>query len=288
MFLQGSANVPQEKRDFTQIMEFAGNAVHIPYVFMDRQRFLVSLPRGEIVSSKHQRDGFPGFRVGHSPLVMSGKIQFSRPAHGLIRFVQAPQLFQQPRMSEQRLGREQGCPGSSSLLLRAHIGCFGALGITERHRRVSLGQLNPGVVPQRCGQCLQGRQRFQCILPFVGIVFRIGESQAIVRVIGKKLEQRFVNSDCFLPVMGHFAKASFGQQTVGSRQIGRQIECFLRFVGRVLVVSQLCPCRGQSCMRERVIGLRCDCLEERISRGKRVKNAQFGKPFRIQVRCLRV
>ena len=100
MFLQGSANVPQEKRDFTQIMEFAGNAVHIPYVFMDRQRFLVSLPRGEIVSSKHQRDGFPGFRVSHSPLVMSGKIQFSRSAHGLIRFVQAPQLFQQPRMSE--------------------------------------------------------------------------------------------------------------------------------------------------------------------------------------------
>src|SRR5215467_13295007 len=44
-FLQGTPNIPQEKSNFTQVMKFTRDAVLIPYVLMDRQRFLIPLAR---------------------------------------------------------------------------------------------------------------------------------------------------------------------------------------------------------------------------------------------------
>src|SRR5690242_3695479 len=43
--LQGASNVPYEKGNLTQVMKFTRDAVLIPYVLMDRQRFLIPLAR---------------------------------------------------------------------------------------------------------------------------------------------------------------------------------------------------------------------------------------------------
>src|SRR6266699_6165804 len=106
--LEGPANVPEIKRNLAEIIEFTCNAVFIPYVLMDRERFPVAFARREVISLKGQSDGFNGLGIRDSPLVVSCRIEISGFVNDFVHCVQATEVFEQPRLGDHSFGHQQG------------------------------------------------------------------------------------------------------------------------------------------------------------------------------------
>src|SRR5580704_19498558 len=216
--LMGALQISEVEEDVPKIIVFVAQTHFVARLSIDVQRLFIFLTRSEVVCLSFEGYGLQSCRRCYTEPVIRGYVKLLRFTNGSLDLRLFSGVFKKPGLLAPRLGEKQG--GSRRLRLFRGPGqrCFRPSHIPERSRCVVFGQIYPWVVSKGCRQCPQGVYGRQGILPFVRHEFGVRQSQPVIEVIRKEVEQSAINLDGLSPVPAGLAVTPFDKQSLRSRK----------------------------------------------------------------------
>ena len=137
-----------------------------------------------------------GIEITSLGLVLDGFIEFTeiRPSPGF-----GCERTGQEETASERLGTGNGCSGC--LLTALHV--------TEALCGVEFDEVNARIGARRGRELSQSSDGIESIAGMIGEILCVGETQAVVEIVGQEIVESAINLDGSVTVMSELTKAAF-------------------------------------------------------------------------------
>ena len=196
------AKVVERSRDSSLIAQGTkhGEAVFVGYARLGEFSFVIEqMPyRLQSAGSSHTIT-----RRREQPL------RFSESGRSVVRL---PQTFHRPTLSGAGLSDHQLSSLRTSLGYCPGGGGLRAFEVADHRGGVGLGKIDAGVGTFRSGQIAQTFYRSQRVLSRTPCCLACGQTQSILKIVGKKSYEGAINLNCLRPIVGKLAVPAFHKQ----------------------------------------------------------------------------